>query len=142
MSASRSELIGKNVYDQEAKLVGVVQDIIIKFGEKDIALLVRTPLGGSMEIPADKVLAARDIILLKEAVELPQQPLMQTPSLPGAPPSIPPLTEPKTPSQGGLKIPIPFKREEKKICPYCGKPATYIEQYKRWYCYNCQRYID
>lgn len=25
-------------------------------------------------------------------------------------------------------------------CPNCGQPLTWIEQYQRWYCYNCQRY--
>ena len=25
-------------------------------------------------------------------------------------------------------------------CPSCGKPLTYITQYQRWYCYNCQQY--
>ena len=26
-------------------------------------------------------------------------------------------------------------------CPKCGKPATWIEQYKRWYCYECKEYL-
>jgi len=26
-------------------------------------------------------------------------------------------------------------------CPTCGNPLSYIEQYQRWYCYNCQKYI-
>lgn len=26
-------------------------------------------------------------------------------------------------------------------CPKCGGPLTYIEQYKRWYCYSCQEYL-
>jgi endogenous inhibitor of DNA gyrase (YacG/DUF329 family) len=34
------------------------------------------------------------------------------------------------------------RRIEKRKCPYCGKPATWIPQYQRWYCYNCQRYAD
>jgi NADH pyrophosphatase NudC (nudix superfamily) len=25
-------------------------------------------------------------------------------------------------------------------CPTCGKPLTFIEQYDRWYCYNCKKY--
>ena len=25
-------------------------------------------------------------------------------------------------------------------CPVCGSPLTFIEQYQRWYCYNCRRY--
>jgi hypothetical protein len=27
------------------------------------------------------------------------------------------------------------------VCPKCGKPATWIEQYKRWYCYECKEYL-
>lgn len=27
------------------------------------------------------------------------------------------------------------------ICPTCGRPATYISQYNRWYCYSCSRYL-
>ncbi|MEM3731584.1 MAG: hypothetical protein QW667_05595 [Candidatus Bathyarchaeia archaeon] len=26
-------------------------------------------------------------------------------------------------------------------CPTCRQPLTYIQQYQRWYCQNCQRYI-
>ena len=26
-------------------------------------------------------------------------------------------------------------------CPRCGNPATWIEQYKRWYCYTCKEYL-
>ena len=26
------------------------------------------------------------------------------------------------------------------VCPACGGPLTYIQQYKRWYCYKCKKY--
>ena len=29
-----------------------------------------------------------------------------------------------------------------KFCPTCGKEATWIDQYQRWYCYSCQKYLD
>jgi len=25
-------------------------------------------------------------------------------------------------------------------CPTCGQPLTFIQQYGRWYCYNCKKY--
>lgn len=28
-----------------------------------------------------------------------------------------------------------------QICPTCGRPATYVQQYNRWYCYNCRKYL-
>jgi hypothetical protein len=27
------------------------------------------------------------------------------------------------------------------ICPTCGNPLTYIQQYQRWYCYKEQKYV-
>jgi len=30
---------------------------------------------------------------------------------------------------------------EAPSCPKCGKPATWIEQYQRWYCYDCKEYL-
>ena len=29
-----------------------------------------------------------------------------------------------------------------RYCPDCGQPATWIEQYQRWYCYGCQKYLE
>jgi hypothetical protein len=26
-------------------------------------------------------------------------------------------------------------------CPLCKKPATFIKDYSRWYCYNCKKYV-
>jgi len=34
------------------------------------------------------------------------------------------------------------KTGKTKFCPTCGKEATWIEQYQRWYCYSCQKYLD
>ena len=27
------------------------------------------------------------------------------------------------------------------MCPKCGRPANWVEQYKRWYCYDCKEYL-
>jgi sporulation protein YlmC with PRC-barrel domain len=27
------------------------------------------------------------------------------------------------------------------VCPTCGGPLTYIQQYQRWYCYKDQKYV-
>jgi hypothetical protein len=26
------------------------------------------------------------------------------------------------------------------MCPTCGQPLTFVQQYGRWYCYNCKKY--
>jgi len=28
-----------------------------------------------------------------------------------------------------------------QICPTCGQPLTFIQQYGRWYCANCKKYL-
>jgi len=33
------------------------------------------------------------------------------------------------------------KGEKKRSCPNCGKDLSYIEQYDRWYCYACEKYM-
>jgi hypothetical protein len=40
--------------------------------------------------------------------------------------------------------PAPTVQAKPKVryCPSCGQPATWIEQYKRWYCYSCQKYLE
>ncbi len=34
----------------------------------------------------------------------------------------------------------PQEEKPPKICQSCGNPLSYIEEYKRWYCYNCKVY--
>ena len=36
----------------------------------------------------------------------------------------------------------PSTQKATPMCPKCGKPATWIEAYKRWYCYSCQEYLE
>jgi sporulation protein YlmC with PRC-barrel domain len=28
-----------------------------------------------------------------------------------------------------------------QVCPTCKGPLSYIQQYQRWYCYRCQKYV-
>lgn len=28
-----------------------------------------------------------------------------------------------------------------QVCPTCKGPLSYIQQYQRWYCYKCQKYV-
>ena len=53
-----------------------------------------------------------------------------------ASPEVPPLP---TPAPTAAAPPKPA--EKARVCPWCGRPATWIEQYKRWYCYHCGRYL-
>ena len=40
-----------------------------------------------------------------------------------------------------LPLPPPPPGSAAPICPFCGGPLTYIQQYQRLYCYKDQRYV-
>jgi ribosomal protein S27AE len=45
------------------------------------------------------------------------------------------------PPQGASESRPVGVQSQARVCPKCGKPATWIEAYKRWYCYSCQEYL-
>ena len=44
------------------------------------------------------------------------------------------VTSPPSPS------PPPAPAAAVQMCPTCGQPLAFIQQYGRWYCYNCKKY--
>ncbi|MGQ9479403.1 MAG: PRC-barrel domain-containing protein [Thermoproteota archaeon] len=115
----QSKLIGMQVYDPDCLLIGTVKEIGIVPGQGNITLYVTTKAGSLLEIEWGDVKTVGDIILLSKKVEIPQ------PTTPVAQPvTIAPAAQPAAPT-----------------CPRCGKPATWIPQYKRYYCYNCKQYL-
>jgi hypothetical protein len=38
-------------------------------------------------------------------------------------------------------LPPPPPNYTQPVCPTCGNPLSYIQQYQRWYCYNEQKYV-
>ncbi|MGB9895957.1 MAG: PRC-barrel domain-containing protein [Thermoproteota archaeon] len=135
----RSKLVGMSIYNPDGSFVGTVKDLSVVLGTGEMGIIVTTKYQTEIEIPWSNVGAAEDIVILKEAVKVEPPP---TPVVPEATPSsaTAPATEEKKGLLSSVKGLIP--KQEKKICPTCGKPATYIKEYDRWYCYNCQKYID
>jgi len=124
-SIPQSKLMGVKVYNSDATYLGEVKDIGLIPGEKNITLHVQTKVGSIKEVDWDVVGAVADIIILKTVVEVPQV-VSVAPQAATVQPAVTaqPTAEAKPP-----------------LCPQCGKPATWIEVYKRWYCYNCKRYL-
>jgi len=145
VALSRSQLIGKKVYNPDGGYVGEIVDIGLELGESQIALIVRTAAGSTLQVEWGNVAAAKDIIILKEPVEVPAVKKAAEAAAPPVTPSPAPATPPQpSREEKGFRLPFFKKKEEgeRRICPYCGQPATWIPQYQRWYCYNCQRYLD
>ena len=136
----RGKLIGMQVYNPNGTFVGTVQDIALPLGEGEMGIVVTTRAQTMETIPWGKISAVGDIIILKENIEIKIPPVeMATPQAFPAPQA--PSAESR--AGGALKsITGVFKKGgEKPACPTCGKPLAYIEQYKRWYCYNCGKYV-
>lgn len=123
MAVSRSKILKMQVYTPSGKYVGIVEDIGFEPGTTEIKLFIKTRAGTTLTVDWTDVKTVGDIVILGKEVEIPK---------PATPAAVTPTTTPTTPTPGPT---------EKKICPYCGKPATWIPQYKRWYCYNCRKYI-
>lgn len=117
-TVGRSKILGMQVYGPDAVFIGTVKDVEFTLGEGKPFLAVETRYHTLIKIEWDKVSAVEDIVLLKEAIKI----------------ETPPTTE-------ALTQPITKVAQEKAICPSCGKQATWIQQYKRWYCYNCRKYL-
>jgi len=129
------------VYNPDGSFVGTVQDIELALGGGDFFLQVLSKFNTTEKIPWGSVAAAADIIILKEKIELkqPEAPAVTTAApLPMTP--TPPSTQPRGGVLSSVLSRVPFGRSEKPRCPTCGQELTWIDQYQRWYCYNCGKY--
>lgn len=135
----RSKLIGMNIYNPDGSFVGTVKDLSVVLGSGEMGIIATTRYQTEIEIPWSNVSAAEDIIILKESVKVEAPPTPVTPT-----PEVTTYTTPQASEKKGIFSSIKeiIPKQEKKICPTCGKPATYIKEYGRWYCYNCKKYID
>ncbi|MCI4337306.1 MAG: hypothetical protein L3K17_09030 [Thermoplasmata archaeon] len=69
------------------------------------------------------------------------QPPAQPPAWGAPPPAAPPMAaSAPPPSPPPMPVAAPAAPAA-GICPRCGKPATWVAQYNRWYCYNDQQYV-
>ncbi|PUA31198.1 MAG: hypothetical protein B9J98_07305 [Candidatus Terraquivivens tikiterensis] len=126
----RGKLLGMQVYNPDGTYVGTIQDIALPIGEGEIAVQVLTKWQKAEIVPWSKIGAVGDIAILKEKIEI------EAPPAPEAPYPAPPASERK-----GVMDTITGIFKRKEMCPTCGKPLSYIEQYGRWYCYNCRKYV-
>lgn len=135
----RGKLIGMQVYNPDGTFVGTVQDIALPLGGGEMGIYVLTRAQTTETIPWSKISAVGDIIILKEKLEVKAPPAEAAPA--HVAPMAPAVPAAKEEKRGLGAIVGVFKKGEKPACPTCGKPLTYIEQYKRWYCYNCGKYV-
>jgi sporulation protein YlmC with PRC-barrel domain len=115
-SVTKDKLVGMKVIDAEGNLVGTVQDVGFTVGKAGISLSVEDKNGEVSDIAWDSIQGAADFVVLKPAAQA--------------------ATAPSTPAQTAQPT-----QAAQPTCPTCGGPLTYIQQYKRWYCYKDQKYV-
>jgi len=108
---TKDRLIGMQVIDSDGNDAGRVQDIAFTVGKMGMTLILESKKGETREIPWEDIQAAGDYVLLKPQA-LGPQPAIQQP-----------------------------QQSQTQVCPTCGGPLTYIQQYQRWYCYKDKKYV-
>jgi len=126
-SIPRSKVVGMPVYNPDGYLVGNAQDLGVFPGEQKITLIIKTKFGTTVEVSWSDVGPIGDIIILSKSVKL-EAPEAQAAAQPVA-------------AQQAATQPSAAATPAVVLCPKCGKPATYIPQYQRYYCYTDKRYV-
>jgi sporulation protein YlmC with PRC-barrel domain len=112
---TRDALVSMQVIDSKGRLIGKVKDLSFEIGKAGIALSVESDDGMLRTVSWDDVQGAHDFIVLKPQTQAQFQ-AVQT----------------QQPAQA---------QTAQTLCPTCGKPLSWIDQYKRWYCYNEKKYV-
>lgn len=112
-SVTKDKLIGMTVIDSNGNTVGTVKDVGFTIGKAGISLSVEDKEGEIRDIAWDNIQGAGDFVILKSAA-----------------------AEPSITAQ-----PAKAAQAAQPTCPTCKGPLSYIQQYQRWYCYKCQKYV-
>jgi sporulation protein YlmC with PRC-barrel domain len=115
-SLTKDKLVGMKVIDADGNLMGTVQDVSFTVGKGGISLSVEDKNGEVSSIAWDCIQGAADFVILKPTAQA--------------------ATTPSSPAQTAQPT-----QAAQPTCPTCGGPLTYIQQYKRWYCYKDQKYV-
>lgn len=116
-SVTKDRLVGMTVIDSDGNIVGTVKDVGFTVGKAGISLSVEDKEGEIRDIAWDSIQGAGDFVLLKPSAA---QPVV--------------AAQPAQPAQAAAQ-------QAQPTCPTCSGPLNYIQQYQRWYCYKCQKYV-
>ncbi|MGF3522613.1 MAG: PRC-barrel domain-containing protein [Candidatus Bathyarchaeia archaeon] len=120
---TKDKLIGMKVINADGKLVGTVKDVGFTVGKVGIFLNVEDEEGEIQDIPWENIQGAADFVVLKPAVTRASE------SVPTAQTAQPVQQVQQT------------SHTQQPVCPTCRNPLSYIQQYQRWYCYTCKKYV-
>ena len=113
------------VYNPDASFVGEVIDFGLSVGVVSPSLILKGADGSTLDIPWEKIGQAKDIILTKEIIDVSAHRKIDVEQV---------QTQPVQPQPAQ-------QAQAARFCIKCGNPLTWIQQYHRYYCYNCKTYI-
>ncbi|MCX8149963.1 MAG: PRC-barrel domain-containing protein [Candidatus Bathyarchaeota archaeon] len=122
-SLTKDKLIGMKVINADGKLVGTVKDVGFTVGKVGIFLNVEDEDGEIQDIPWENIQGAADFVVLKPPAS------RTTESIP--------VVQTAQPVQQVHQA----SHTQQPVCPTCRNPLSYIQQYQRWYCYSCKKYV-
>lgn len=118
-SVTKDKLVGMKVVSADGKLVGTVKDVGFTIGKAGISLTIEDVEGETQDIAWENIQGAVDFVVLKPVVQAATEPV--------------PVVQTAQPVQQA--------QQTQPVCPTCKNPLSYIQQYQRWYCYNCKKYV-
>jgi sporulation protein YlmC with PRC-barrel domain len=118
-SVTKDKLVGMKVVSADGKLVGTVKDVGFTIGKAGISLTIEDAEGETQDIAWENIQGAVDFVVLKPVVQAATEPV--------------PVVQTAQPVQQA--------QQTQPVCPTCKNPLSYIQQYQRWYCYNCKKYV-
>lgn len=145
-TVTKDKLIGMKVISAEGKLVGTVKDVGFTIGKAGVSLTVEDIDGETQDIAWESIQGALDFVVLKPtqvAAEYSSGPqtLQQAQPVQAVQYAQPvQQVQPAQPAQTAQPLQAAQPVQQQPLCPNCRGPLTYIPQYKRWYCYKCQKY--
>jgi sporulation protein YlmC with PRC-barrel domain len=112
-STTRDKLVGMKVIDAEGNILGTVKDLSFTVGKLGVSLNVEDKDGQIRDIPWENIQGVGDFVILKPTAQ----------------------------SATETSVAAQTAQPTQQICPTCRGPLSYIQQYQRWYCYKCQKYV-
>ncbi len=119
-SVTKDKLIDMKVVSADGKLVGTVKDVGFTVGKSGISLSVEDENGDIQDIAWESVQGAVDFVVLKLAAA-------RTTEHVAAVQTAQPVQQ--------------AQQTQQPVCQTCRNPLSYIQQYQRWYCYTCKKYV-
>jgi sporulation protein YlmC with PRC-barrel domain len=119
---TRDKIIGKQVIDSKATIMGTVKDLSFDLVAKDFSLIIEAETDKEITVDSKNVKVVGDVILLAVASETFETPATSaTPATPEGSPSTSPPAKTSPPRTPGLCSECGFQNESSsKFCIKCG----------------------